>query len=375
MNKREDLAAFQSFYKETAARLEKKIRAYNREIRKEKNPLIRTYREDLADMNEGGKMLRGLLIELGYRIASGNENTEYADDLAIAFEMFQTGVLIHDDIIDNADIRRGKMTIQNRSLSRMQVRGTKMMSTAETPENLAKSTALCTGDLGLYYANLKIVEAYGDSPILGKLITCFDRIILDTIRGELLDVVLPYELQNETYSEEEVLKILERSISDIYHLKTACYSVIGPLHLGMLLGGASEEEMAKMDRFGDEIGVAYQMMDDILGIFSEDEYLGKDVGSDISEFKQTILYMYVRMNRQDYYRELMNFYGKKVTSDDELAAVQRIFRESGALDYATDSMRDCFRRALAKLSRIRFIGDEERRILRGFIFYCESRKK
>ena len=280
--------------------------------------------------------------------------------------MFQTGVLIHDDIIDNAEIRRGKFTITRRSEDRSRLRQIRMSAESESVESLAKSTAICAGDLGLYLANARIAESYAADPLCAQVIACFDRIVLDTIRGELLDVSL---------TEEERLRLLEQSVKEIYHLKTSCYSVIGPLRLGLLLGGADEASMRAMDRFGDELGIAYQIMDDILGIYSEADYLGKDVGSDISEYKQTILYLYVRSQAPEYYEELSRYYGKRQVSVDELEEVRRIFRESGALDYARSVMDACFARAERKLSRMRFVGREEREILKGFISYCRTRNR
>lgn len=188
-------------------------------------------------------------------------------------------------------------------------------------------------------------------------------------------MILPYELQDVSLTEEERLRLLEQSVKEIYHLKTSCYSVIGPLRLGLLLGGADEASMRAMDRFGDELGIAYQIMDDILGIYSEADYLGKDVGSDISEYKQTILYLYVRSQAPEYYEELSRYYGKRQVSVDELEEVRRIFRESGALDYARSVMDACFARAERKLSRMRFVGREEREILKGFISYCRTRNR
>lgn len=374
MRKETELPAFRACYEETRKRLEQKMKVWNRGLQREKNPLIRTVTGDLADLNSGGKLLRGVLITLGYRIASGKTD-DYADDLALAFEMFQTGVLIHDDIIDNAEIRRGKFTITRRSEDRSRLRQIRMSAESESVESLAKSTAICAGDLGLYLANARIAESYAADSLCAQVIACFDRIVLDTIRGELLDVILPYELQDVSLTEEERLRLLEQSVKEIYHLKTSCYSVIGPLRLGLLLGGADEASMRAMDRFGDELGIAYQIMDDILGIYSEADYLGKDVGSDISEYKQTILYLYVRSQAPEYYEELSRYYGKRQVSVDELEEVRRIFRESGALDYARSVMDACFARAERKLSRMRFVGREEREILKGFISYCRTRNR
>ena len=375
-----ELAAFSAFYSDSLNRLTKKTNAYNKVMRKEPNPIIRPFREDLADLNTGGKMLRGMLVNLGYQIAvhmNGEAacNAAESDMLALAFEIFQTGVLVHDDIIDNAGTRRGKITVHRRYEHRLNVRETKMVAAGEKPGNLAKSAAICVGDLGIYYANKQIVDYYAQNEHLAALIGYFDDIVVQTIRGELLDVVLPYEIQDDKYRPEEKKKLLEKSIWDIYYLKTAGYSVIGPLHLGMILGGADEKQMKALDRVAEDIGIAYQIMDDILGVFADPEKLGKDVGSDITEFKQTILYMYVCTMKPEYEEELLQIYGKKRISDAELDEVQRIFRESGALSYAQEMLGDCFERAEKRLARIKGMSKEDKAILRGFITYCKGRRK
>ena len=369
-----DLAAFSGFYKSSYKTLSKEAAAFNRHLKKDDNPLLAIFREDLADLNTGGKLLRGMLINLGYRLA-GNEDITPSNALALAFEVFQTAVLVHDDVIDNAGIRRGKYTVRRRYEHRLHVRDIKMVAKADSASDVARSAAICVGDFGLYAANLQIAKAYDGQACLGKLIQYFDETILNTIRGELLDVVLPYELQDESRSEEEALKLLEKSIFDIYYLKTACYSVIGPLHLGMILGGADEKQMAAVDRFAREIGIAYQIMDDILGIFADEDVLGKDVGGDVIEYKQTILYMYVRMMKPEYYEKLSKYYGKAIVTREDLEAVREIFTESGALDYARSMLGSYFEKAERKLARMSFISDEDKAILRGFIAYCKGRRK
>ena len=370
---KEALEAFMAYYRSCASSLKKHKKELNRRLAKDPNPLIRTFRSDLADLNDGGKNLRGVLVELGYRLGGGKD-PEHAMDLALAFEMFQTAVLVHDDIIDNADMRRGKMTIQNRYEDRLEVRDIRILSAQETEPALAKSAALCAGDLGLFYSNLILAEAYADDPKANAIIAEFDRVAIDTIRGELLDVVLPYELQDSSYTDEQRAELLEKSVADIYHLKTSRYSVVGPLHLGLMLAGADDALIRSTDSFADDIGIAYQIMDDILGIYADEYVLGKDVGSDISEYKQTILYMYVKNHAPEYVERLEKHYGSPNVTEQDVEKVQDIFRESGALDYARDSMNSCFARAERKISRLK-VPDEDKMLLRGFIGYCRGRRK
>lgn len=371
----EDFRSYQSFYKEVYRRLSKRQRSLSRRLGKDENSILVPVRQDLADLNVGGKLLRGMLVVLGYKIAldaaKRQKDLSYADDLALAFETFQTGVLVHDDIIDNAELRRGKKTIHRRYEERMEESGIRMIGENDDPAHLAASVAICAGDYALYEAVHSIAVNYMGDEALGSLVCYFTETVLETIRGELLDVILPYELQ--AFPEAEAETLLEKSVEEIYHLKTARYSVVGPLHLGMLLGGASPQKMRALDDMTEELGIAYQIMDDILGIFADTKELGKDVGSDISEFKQTILYQYVHNRNPEYLPALHEFYGKPA-GQAELTEVQDIFRESGALDFARSQMELCFSRALEKLAGLRWMPEADKSILRGFIEYCRGRK-
>jgi geranylgeranyl diphosphate synthase type I len=359
---------YQEFYQDTFRRLSRKMEALNLSLKEDPNPVLQPVLEAAADLNEGGKMLRGVLVCLGYRMA-GREDVETSDELALALEIFQTGVLIHDDIIDRAETRRGKKTIPVRygeSLGRRKIRP---VTEEDTLKEVSSSAALCAGDLMLYEAGLRIAEAYHGHEKLGDILSEFDRMVLETIRGELLDVILPYEAQ---VREEDSL---EKSVFDIYRMKTAQYSVVGPLHLGMLLGGADEQEMKTVDSFACDLGIAFQIRDDILGIFADEKKLGKDVGSDISEFKQTLLYSYVKEKDEEEYRNLLQYYGRAFVTKKDLEEVRDIFRRSGALAYAEKKEAECLESAKEKLAEAKFIRGPERAILEGFLEYSAERKK
>ena len=378
---------FLAFYAESKKRLEHKIEEYNRQFAKEPHPLLSPFFEDFADLNEGGKLLRGVFVNLGYALAlaergfgsesNGGDRTPEeksraaaaSDPLAMAFEIFQTAVLIHDDIIDHAELRRGKRTAHFRYADRLAQR--KMEDRAgDTPS----SAAICLGDAGLYAANRIIAENCGADPSLGKLICYFDDVVIDTIRGELLDVILPCEIGDRSLSAEEADSLLASSVREIYYLKTARYSVIGPLHLGMLQGGASEALMKQVDAYAGEAGVAFQIKDDIFGIFADEKKLGKDIGSDIAEAKLTILYEYVRLRDPKAHEALLADYGHAPVTGEMLSRVQRIFRDSGAYAYAQEEMEKCFRRAEGCLEEMT-IPENDKELLRGLLDYFRGRDK
>lgn len=368
----QDIDIFRDFYGASLKRLTKRAAAFNDHLMKEEHPLLVPFMEDFADLNTGGKMLRGMLVNLGYRLA-GNDDIQYSDALSIAFELFQTGVLIHDDVIDNASLRRGKMTAHLREKERIEARNIRTEDMGGSSDSLGRSTAICLGDLGLYYANLELAEKYGDDPNFASLITYFDKVILETIRGELLDVVLPYEMQDPTMTESEKDALLMRTVKDIYYLKTAHYTIIGPLGLGLRLGGADKKLIAAMEKYGKYVGIAFQIKDDILGIYADEATLGKNVGSDISEFKQTILYQYVCTEQKDYMEELLAHYGKADLTAEDIEAVRDIFRKSGALDYATEAMEHYYAKARKTVASLSSLTYEDRAILRGFVDYCSQR--
>ncbi|MBQ0058852.1 MAG: polyprenyl synthetase family protein [Lachnospiraceae bacterium] len=366
--------AFMTFYKASFDRLNEQLKVYNRQLRREEKRLLAPARKDMADLNSGGKLLRGVLVNLGYRLA-GYEDVSYSDAAAIAFEIFQTGILIHDDIIDKAKLRRGKKTMTERYIDALAMRDIDPPAEGETRESVAAGMALCAGDYMITEANLHLLENYAGKPHGAEAIKEFDRIVLDTIRGEMLDVILPCEAQDATPVPEEADRVLEESIMDIYHLKTSRYSVMGPMRVGMILGGMTEKRMAIIDEIMDEFGIAFQIKDDLLGIYADAEKLGKEIGSDVSEFKQTILYAYVKRKNPDAYEELLKYYGKADLTAEDIKAVQEIFSDSGAKRYAEKKMEQGFERALERLEKVKFISEDHKEILKDFIQYSRHREK
>ena len=370
---------FLSFHKMMLPRLLEKTAEWNAaRTAAETEPYLKPFAEDFTDLHTGGKMLRGVLVNLGYALTLPMEDWREgygspvgeSDALAMAFEIFQTAVLIHDDIIDHAALRRGKKTIHTRYAERIAQRGIRDRA-GDTPS----SAALCMGDDGLFAAMQIIADGYAHDPLVADLLSYFAQVSRDTIRGELLDVVLPCEHQADEGDEEEKGTRLAESVRRIYELKTAQYSVCGPLHLGLLYGGADGELLSAMDRFGLEAGVAFQIKDDIFGIFGSEEEIGKDASADIAEGKHTILYQFVRRIRPDLAEELEKVYGAVPVTPEAAARVREIFSQSGALSYAEEAMEVCFARAEEVLDKEVSLPEEKKAVLRDFLAYLRDRKK
>jgi geranylgeranyl pyrophosphate synthase len=288
------------------------------------------------------------------------EKSSYSYPLALAFEIFQTAILVHDDIIDNDDLRRDKITIHAYNYKKYYD-----LTKSEKSKKLSDNIAICMGDLGLYNANQVIANNYRNDSNLGNILSYFNEIVINTIKGEMLDVILPFKEEFNLDKND-----LEESIMEIYKLKTAYYTIIGPLSLGMILGNAKENELKDIEKFGYNVGIAFQLQDDMLGIYGKN--IGKKVGSDIEEFKQTILYAYTK--NTEYYNELLKIYGNQITDEDVLK-VQEIFKNSGAYDYTLNKTETLYNNSLEILDNITWMKEEDKQILKYFVMYLKNRKK
>lgn len=346
---------FIAFYNNIQPKIKDALEDFNKEILCEDDNTIKDNLEVFAKLNANGKMIRGTLIALGYKF--NNTDIEASIPLACAYEIFETSILVHDDIIDNDDLRRGCRTIHSYNKNKYK--------DIKDNEHFANSIAICIGDYGLYKANNLIVDNYANKKNFNKLFSLYNNIVIDTIRGEIIDVSLPFEEQNNIFKGN-----LEDSIMNIYKLKTAYYSIVGPLMLGMTLGDLTNEQINDIKEFSLPLGIAFQMQDDYLGIFSSDAKLGKNVGSDIKEFKQTLLYSYTK--NTCYYPELLKYYGQ---NNYDLTKVQNIFIESGAKDYIVAKMNELYEESLTKLKQITWLKEEDKIILKDLVLYLRDRDK
>lgn len=333
------------------------------------NSLVTEAIEELIRMNSEGKFLRASLIALGYKTFSKDNDDAYLS-LASAYETFQTAILIHDDIIDNASLRRGKFTIPESYNKRFDSYNLKEKDFEKKKNHISKSLGLCIGDLGFYLASKIIIENYCQNESFNKILNLYNKIVINTIKGEIIDVLLPF---NEQYQGKN--KTTLEDIMEIYKLKTAWYSIIGPYSLGMALADEKEENISKMENILYNLGIAFQIKDDILGIFGDEKELGKSASSDISEFKQTILYAYLVKTKPELLEKLNKYYGKENLSCDELNIVKDLFVNSGAYDYSLELMRKLFEKSKQELSEIDFIDTKYKSILYGFIQYLSFRTK
>ena len=354
-----NLELFNTFYKNTYKGINEEIVKYNNSLLNNKSGYLKENLEYFTNLNSDGKLIRGLLIALGYKIAS-KKDISYSFPLALAYEIFQTSVLIHDDIIDEDSLRRGKETIHYINYKNNKEYNEKLS------KKIGDSIAICMGDYGFFDANKVIINNYKEDKNLAKVMNYYNDIVLKTIEGELIDVELSFDGKYKINNTD-----IEDNIMLVYKYKTAFYTIIGPLSLGLILGNIEDDKLKDIASFGEKIGVAFQIQDDILGIYND---MGKVVGSDIKEYKQTLLFS--KTIEQDKYKnELLKYYGKDDITEETIEKVRELFKESGAYDYAFNLMNKLYDEAEEEIKTSKWIDDEDINLLLGFVEFLRNRRK
>lgn len=302
----------------------------------------------LATSNKGGKYFRSTLIHLGYDLYAKNDSQE-VNQIAAGYEILHTSLLIHDDIFDKSLLRRGEKTVFQKLGG----------------DHYGISQAICLGDIGFFLATKALIQSKFSDTIKTQIVTYFSQLMLDTIAGEMLDIKFAKQLVRNS----------DKNVITIARLKTAHYSISGPLILGALLAGVKENKQKKLAYFGDNLGIAYQIKDDILGVFGDQFVLGKSVTSDIEEGKNTLLFIKALANASDKHKKfLLKYYGKGKITQEQHEQIKKIFIETGALVYTEKRANDYKEKAQNMISQIT-TNERQRILLNDFLTFLTERKK
>ncbi len=227
----------------------------------------------------GGKRLRPTFAWWGWRGAGGCPTDPQARAVLRAvssLELIQACALVHDDLMDDSTTRRGAPTVHVDFAARHRAAGW-----LGTPERFGAATAILLGDLALAWADdmLRGADLWPDQ--LGRALSVWQAMRTEVLAGQYLDM-LTQARGDET--PETALQI------DRY--KTAAYTVERPLHLGAAIAGAGPALVDAYRHFGADIGIAFQLRDDLLGMFGDPVVTGKPAGDDLREGKRTLLLAY-----------------------------------------------------------------------------------
>lgn len=297
-----------------------------------------TLLEHAGALLNGGKRFRALFCYWGWNaVGSGLgdfdplADAEEPGDLpvlvqaAAALEMFHAAALVHDDIMDNSDTRRGRPAA-HRQFETLHKESGWMGS----PLGFGQSAALLLGDLLLGWSDELLDRGLAqleDRSAAAAARTEFNRMRTEVTLGQYLDIL--EEKSWRSHPDNELLSRAHRVV--VY--KSAKYSVEAPLAIGASVGGGRPEQVAALRTFGLPLGIAYQLRDDLLGVFGDPGVTGKPAGDDLREGKRTVLIALARKELPpNAVRLIDELLGDRELDDRQIEILQSAIRDSGAIE-------------------------------------------
>lgn len=271
--------------------------------------------KNLYDLHiSGGKRLRPKIVLMSYAAFGGVDYAAIAP-VACAHELLHFSMLVHDDIIDRDIMRYGVDNINGR----YEKLYASLLPSKSDQSHYANSAALIAGDLMLAAANRLINESSLSSDVKVTLQRIMYDSIFDVAGGQLLDT----ESTFRPLGSIDALKIA--------HFKTASYSFVGPLLTGASLAGASKKDVETLRNLGMNLGIGYQLTDDLLGVFGDQTKTGKSNTGDIREGKRTYLIeRTVKLLSPTKLKEFEAHFGKLDATDADIAIVKDLIIQSDA---------------------------------------------
>lgn len=279
-----------------------------------------------ADTLVGGKRLRARFCHSGWQAIA-----RFADrvapettalwDVCAALEIFQSAALVHDDLIDNSDTRRGRPAA-HRALEGAHARAGWSGDAAA----FGRSSAILLGDLLVAWSDDLLEQALDEHPLAARVRREYARMRRDVTVGQFLDIA-----EESAWSVNGADSHLDRALR-VVSLKSARYSIEQPLVLGAAFAGGDEEQLRALRRFGHPLGMAFQLRDDVLGVFGDSAVTGKPAGDDLREGKRTALVALTRQSIDTSARNLFDeLLGDPELTPEQVSFLQATIEASGAL--------------------------------------------
>jgi len=279
------------------------------------SPHYETLWQDIQKLyTAGGKRLRSYMTLLTFETFS-DQPVETIVPAAAAQELLHLAMLIHDDIIDRDDIRYGVKNISREYMDHYE----EIIDNEQDRRHYANSAAILAGDLLISEAFIIMTETDASALRIRAAQRLLSRAIFQVVGGELLDT----EAAFRGLDAANPLIIAEQ--------KTASYSFVSPFLMGATLAGANPEKLELLQQFGEQLGVGYQLRDDLIGIFGNEAASGKSVSSDIIEGKRTLLIEEFYKLADETQRITFDaLFGRQGLKADEVQVVRSLLIESGA---------------------------------------------
>jgi geranylgeranyl diphosphate synthase type I len=300
-------------------------------------PELQVFLDYSSDLLRGGKRFRALFCYWGWSaVGSGRDGFDPLGEtdprdldavvrVASGLELFHAAALVHDDIMDNSDTRRGLPAVHKRFESLHSEGGW-----AGSASGFGMSGGLLLGDLLLGWSDELIDEGLGllaSAPAALAARTEFNRMRTEVTVGQYLDI-----LEERSWAGLPEAEQLARAHRVIVY-KSAKYSVEAPLAIGASLGGGSDVQLEALRKFGLPLGIAYQLRDDMLGVFGDPAVTGKPAGDDLREGKRTVLIALARTALPANAARLLDeLLGDPELEPAQIRMLQSTIRDSGATD-------------------------------------------
>jgi geranylgeranyl diphosphate synthase type II len=281
-------------------------------------------------LNLGGKRMRPALLLMACDLFGGD--VEKALPPALAIEVFHNFTLMHDDIMDNAPLRRGKVTVH---------------------ERWNKNAAILSGDVMLIEGYKLMMQV--EDRLLRTILDIFNNTAVGVCEGQQLD--MDFEVRNDVRIDEYI---------NMIRLKTAVV-LGGALKIGALIGGAENRDAELLSEFGENLGLAFQLQDDILDVYGDPEKFGKQVGGDIISNKKTyLLIKALELADDDQAQELNQWFSlKEFDAQEKITAVTAIYNNVQVKSHAETTMHTYADKAFEALEKIN-LPEENKQYLRDF---------
>ena len=302
-------------------------------------PLVDSIRRLVA----GGKRLRPAFCYWGWRGAGGDDDDRVVR-AAAALELFHAAALIHDDLMDRSDTRRGMPSVHRQFAALHQRDGW-----SGSADRFGEAGAILTGDLCLGWSDELLAASDLPRPVLERGKRVFDRMRTELMAGQYLDVVAQASAGGTTRGGTE--DAVDRALR-VVRFKSAKYSVEHPLLLGASFADGDGGLAAAYSAFGLPLGEAFQLRDDVLGVFGDPTETGKPAGDDLREGKRTVLVALALRAAGPADAALVgDLLGRPDLDAAGVDTLRRVISDTGALQAVEEMIDDRVRRSLVALDR------------------------
>ena len=270
----------------------------------------------------GGKGLRARFLYWGYR-AAGGADSDAVVRLAASMEFFQGAALLHDDVMDRSDTRRGMPSAHRAVAGLHHERGW-----AGDADRFGEGTAILAGDLCLTWCDELYSTCGLPAAELARGRPLFDTMRTQLMGGQFLDL-----LESARGWDGLDLEARVASARKVIRFKSAKYTIEHPLLIGALVGGAPDESLAPLSDYGLALGEAFQLRDDLLGVFGDPEATGKPAGDDLREGKRTVLVAHaLEAATQQERATVESLLGRDDLDLSGVERIRRVLMATGAVD-------------------------------------------